>query len=383
MVSAIRNVESALGEIKNKTITQGEKLNRQILGKSMVPKKALPKGTVLTKSLLEARCPGTGIPPIDAHVLVGKKLLKNIEKGQVIFPNDLSGLERRQKKFNIPLAWGIPIRLHDARLLTEIFSPEFVEFHPSYEDLKLETDGFLNGLKIKNTIFHCPELISNSELLNLASLDEKERQQHVQWFKSFLEHCEKIRTSLSVKIKSKIIINVGGFSVDQNLDSSQINRSKSALQKSFAEIGNTNFELLPQTMPPFPWHFGGQRFHNLFIDPIQIKELAELLGCRICFDTSHTKLACNEIGFNFDHAVDELLPITSHIHLSDADNSAGEGLQFGHGELDLAMFMKHLKKHDWKGTLIPEVWQGHLNAGQGFHDALLMIQNELSSLKEI
>ena len=107
---------------------------------------------------------------------------------------------------------------------------------------------------------------------------------------------------------------MGGFSVDQNLDLLQIKRSKYALQKSFAEIGKTNFELLPQTMPPFPWHFGGQRFHNLFIDPIQIKELAELLECRICFDTSHTKLACNEIGYNFDHAVNELLPITGHIH---------------------------------------------------------------------
>ena len=24
-------------------------------------------------------------------------------------------------------------------------------------------------------------------------------------------------------------------------------------------------ELIPQTMAPFPWHFGGQRFQNIFV----------------------------------------------------------------------------------------------------------------------
>ena len=30
-----------------------------------------------------------------------------------------------------------------------------------------------------------------------------------------------------------------------------------------------------QTMPPFPWHFGGQSHHNLFVDADEIIVLSE------------------------------------------------------------------------------------------------------------
>ena len=44
------------------------------------------------------------------------------------------------------------------------------------------------------------------------------------------------------------------------------------LIKSINELDLEGVEILPQTMAPYPWHFGGQRYQNLFMD---IKEIVD------------------------------------------------------------------------------------------------------------
>ena len=34
---------------------------------------------------------------------------------------------------------------------------------------------------------------------------------------------------------------------------------------SLQELNTEGVEIIPQTMAPFPWHFGGQRYQNLFV----------------------------------------------------------------------------------------------------------------------
>jgi transposase len=36
--------------------------------------------------------------------------------------------------------------------------------------------------------------------------------------------------------------------------------------ESLSKLDQEGVELIPPIMPPFPWHFGGQRFQNLFVD---------------------------------------------------------------------------------------------------------------------
>ena len=129
-------------------------------------------------------------------------------------------------------------------------------------------------------------------------------------------------------------------------------------------------ELLPQSMPPYPWHFGGQHFHNLFVDPEEILTFHKTTGMRFCLDLSHTKLASKYLGIDFIAAVESLLPVASHLHISDASGDSGEGLQIGHGEIvwkDLANIFTSLDPHM---TWIPEIWQGHTNNNQGAFLAL-------------
>ena len=52
-------------------------------------------------------------------------------------------------------------------------------------------------------------------------------------------------------------------------------------------------------MPPFPWHFGGQRFHNLFMDADEIVSFCKKFNKRICLDVSHSKLYCTKSKKSF------------------------------------------------------------------------------------
>ena len=37
-------------------------------------------------------------------------------------------------------------------------------------------------------------------------------------------------------------------------------------------------------MPPYPWHFGGQSNHNLFVDASEISKFCSENDVRICLD---------------------------------------------------------------------------------------------------
>ena len=123
-------------------------------------------------------------------------------------------------------------------------------------------------------------------------------------------------------------------------------------------------------MAPFPWHFGGQRFQNLFVHQIEIVEWCEKLGLRMCFDVSHSRLMCNHFGLDFYKFAEQIAPITGHLHLGDASGTNGEGLQVGDGDIDFTHLCSILNKLCPKAPFIPEIWQGHKDMGKGFWIAL-------------
>ena len=262
------------------------------------------------------------------------------------------------------------MRFHDLTTLDDKFKPPILEFHPSYDDLSLSISEYSETTEKECIVFHCPEMIDKNNLLNLAALDNDVRQNSVQWFQNFLVYCKDTLTVVRSKNKPKIVVNVGGFSSHGWMTEKQIIASIDALGTSLEDLNFNDFDLLPQTMPPFPWHFGGQRYHNLFVKPKQIIDLASILKLKICFDTSHTILACNHYGMDFLEESKKILEFSSHIHLGDAVDESAEGLQLGDGILDLPSFFKSLKSSSWRGTIIPEIWQGHLNGGAGFEIAL-------------
>jgi GTP pyrophosphokinase len=140
--------------------------------------------------------------------------------------------------------------------------------------------------------------------------------------------------------------------------------------KSLKELDTEGVEIIPQTMAPFPWHFGGQRYQNIFVHVDEIVKYCEDFGIRMCFDVSHTMLTCNHFKQDFYEFATKIAPYTAHIHMGDAKGVNGEGLQIGSGDIDFQRLGAIMQKNCPNASFIPEIWQGHKNQGEGFWIAL-------------
>jgi len=139
---------------------------------------------------------------------------------------------------------------------------------------------------------------------------------------------------------------------------------------SLDELDREGVEIIPQTMPPFPWHFGGQRYHNLFVDADDIASFCREHGYRICLDISHSRLACNYYKWSFQEFLQKTGPLIAHLHIVDAEGVDGEGLQIGEGDIDFGALAGTLRQVAPLASFVPEIWQGHKNEGEGFWIAL-------------
>jgi len=136
-------------------------------------------------------------------------------------------------------------------------------------------------------------------------------------------------------------------------------------------------------MPPFPWLFGGQQFANLFLDPEETTRFCAG-GRRLCLDLSHSKLASNQRGVDFNDDLTMLAPFAAHVHLVDAAGTDNEGLQIDEGEIDFPAAIQILDRLAPHASFVPEIWQGHKNDGEGFWIALDRLERYFShSGKEV
>ena len=149
------------------------------------------------------------------------------------------------------------------------------------------------------------------------------------------------------------------------------------LEESFIQLDSVGVEILPQTMPPFPWHFGGQRFHNLFVHSKEIADFCRRNDMRICYDISHSYLTCNEYDYSINEFSREVGQYVAHLHIADAVGVNGEGLQIGEGEMNFGEILANLEEYCPTASFIPEIWQGHKNGGENFWIALQKLEGLL------
>ena len=82
-VSAIRNVEAALGDGRKRPAA-GELDTRAAARRSLVGAADLPAGTVLERAHLVARRPGTGISPAELNAVLGLGLRRDLATGELL-----------------------------------------------------------------------------------------------------------------------------------------------------------------------------------------------------------------------------------------------------------------------------------------------------------
>lgn len=84
MVSAIRNIEKAIGGSGLKEVSPSEEKNRPIARKSIVAATKIAQGQVFTSENLTIKRPGTGISPMQWDEVIGKKAKKDFQEDDLI-----------------------------------------------------------------------------------------------------------------------------------------------------------------------------------------------------------------------------------------------------------------------------------------------------------
>ena len=179
MVKGIRETEEALGQGEVRNLSQGEMINRENLGKSLIAAGPLKSGTVLEGNHISVRSPGQGLSPQHYPQLIGKVLQRDIGKEDFFFPSDISGTQTKPRNYNFARPWGLPVRYHDFLDYANRVSPDVWEFHLSYSDMDIDLRDYLIGPYSQDFVVHAPELFSGSHLMDLASPDPKYREKSI------------------------------------------------------------------------------------------------------------------------------------------------------------------------------------------------------------
>lgn len=381
LVDGIRQLEDALPWSGSKRIpSQGELLNRENLGKSVIAATSIQKGDCFTESNLRIASPGQGLAPYHLKDLLGKPAIRTLRSGDFIYQSDLNHTASTTHSFQFYGFWGIPVRYHDFHEYNQKITPDLYEFHLSYRDLSLNPEKYLKTVACKRLVVHAPELFEDSELLDLAADDLNYRKRSIDNLKRVVEATETIRDFFPAADGALIVANVGGFSMDAPFEWAHRAELYERFQASCAAIDFASTELIPQNMAPFPWHFGGQRHQNIFMIPDEMVNIAEQFKLRYCIDLSHLQMTCTHFKLDFQKELAKLLPHTAHLHVADAQGVNGEGVLMGTGDINWKETWKKISAYP-TASFIPEIWQGHKDQGAGFWSALQFIsklEEELS-----
>lgn len=380
MIQAIRDVESGMGAGGERVMTQGEMMNREVLAKSLVAVVDIPAGAVVTSGMVTTQSPGQGLQPSQRAALIGRTIRRDVKARTPFFPSDLTDEITGPRPFRFPRPWGLPVRWHDYRQMLAKTNMTLLEYHLSYKDMDADLgDWFDEALDI-DFVVHAPELFAGDHVLDLAAADDGYRARSIGEMQRVIDLTRSLRQWHRGSVEPPlIIVNMGGFTQSAQLAVDKRAELYARIEASLAELDRGGIELIPQTMPPFPWHFGGQSYHNLFIDADEIVAFCQRNAMRICFDVSHSQLACNHYGWSMKTFCEKVGVHTAHLHIVDAKGVDGEGLQIGEGMVDFAMLADVIDEACPAAGFIPEIWQGHKDAGAGFWYALDKLEQVMGS----
>lgn len=388
-VRACALIHEATGQPIPRTPTQGELANRQALGKSYALREARPAGHRLTREDLILVSPGSGFGVEQQDQLLGRSLQRDCAARRLLRPVDLEGTSTAPSAVLAPVVdglaslgyiTGIPVRYHDVSDMQVAFQLPMLEFHMSDRDLQLDPgDFFVEPLNDVELIVHAVEQYEDGFILDLASEDPPILQRSMDEIQRLCDHINRLRTFFRPTDRVPVVLNLGGFTTDGFLAEASYRHTLDRAAHSLQQLAERHRELclLPQTMPPFPWHQGGRSFHNLLTSRARVQDFLHATSTDLCFDVSHTALSCAHFGESIEDHVTTMADRIVHVHLSDAQGTNAEGLEVGEGSIDFRKIHRAIHRPGHRLYMIPEIWQGHLNSGEKFARSLIRFYERL------
>jgi len=365
-VRDIRAIEDSIGT-PHRHMTRGEYNNRMSLGKSLVAAKPIAADETISRDMLTAKSPAKGISPQELYTVVGTKASRDIARDSQLDWQDLQIDEGTLEDYNIDFDnWGVVVRFSDIEK-HDWGDPDVFEFRINGADIE---EPFNVTPHEKQLGIHAPEQ-KGHDLVDLSSAIEERRHKAVDILQTLID---KVRADVKPKFETgspPIIIHPGGVTRD-HMELDSVPELNEALERSMEELDDDGVTLLLENMPPLPWIYGGQQYHNNFMRADEIGDYCKRTGQKICYDTSHAKLWCNYADESLIEHAKTLRPYTEYLHVADAVGTDGEGIQIGDGEINWERLMPVFE--DFDGPIITEIWRGHEKRGQGFKLAANRLQ---------
>ncbi|MCF7993481.1 MAG: N-acetylneuraminate synthase family protein [Chromatiaceae bacterium] len=353
--------------LSDKVPNQGEIQNLKDLGSGYYYDRDYAAGSLVPVSQLAVKSPCRGIR---VGLLREFMTLRDTIRGAPVVEDDLlpdeSGAKLDFDKL-ISRRVSLPVRFHDYRELIARFPLRNFEFHMSFRDV-VKVDELKEQLSAtlsqqQEFSVHLPDYISSSALIDPFSVDPQVREDSLR----VLQRCIGFAHFLE-EFTLKPCPIVGSFSVIQGSNKAEF---YGAYRDLFVRIlERESIAIMPQFLPKQAWYFGGSCELHAFCSLDDI-EFYEAMPNGICLDTAHCIMAANSAGAVPSEWLRALLPLASHVHVSDALGEDGEGVIFGSGELgkDVSLVMLH------SSVKVVEQWEGHLHNFKGFRRALSYLED--------
>lgn len=250
---------------------------------------------------------------------------------------------------NSPMRLGAMATLRDHRVISAL-QVDFLELLVLPGDemprIKAFCDGFDGEL-----ILHAPEELPDGRLLDLSSTDPP-------WREASVRRVREV-TKAGEATARPVVIHPGGVTERELIDTSEM---VSSLRTSLDALPDYTWL---ENMPLHYHHKGRTLRSNLMRTPSEMREVDDLVA-GFTVDVSHAYLGVREDGnANVMAMFRELGDAVRHVHLSDARRPDVEGVMIGEGEVDMS-FLPYLRGL----PVLLEVWDGHLDGGAGFREAL-------------
>lgn len=296
-----------------------------------------------------------------------------VDEGDFFYATDLTDAVAQGRHYAFRRPWGLPVRYHDAVKLASgnDTNPDFLEFHLSYKDVEMGIASlFERRFDGMSYTVHCPDLYAGDFIIDLASSDDAIWERSIVEVQRVIQITRDLGRWFDADEPPIVICTMGGFTKDAFVDPERRPAMYARIAQALERLDETGVRLTAQTLPPFPWLMGGQQHHNLFMGLDDTVEFCRQYGRRLTLDLSHSKLAATFTRIPFSTYVERLAPLSDHLHIVDAEGVDGEGPQIGEGEIDWPTTAAQLDRLAPGVPFIPEIWQGHVNNGEGFWTAL-------------
>ena len=347
---------------------QGEMINLQNVGTSLYANANLEAGKVPSLEDFSIRAPRLGLS-VGAFVkrFQNKPLIEGLRAGEPLtetkFLRAQTQIQKSTKNFCRRVRLGLPVRLHDYDFIKSKFDPSIYEFHLSFSEVLSEKlPSMLKKIQPDEHIsIHLPDYIPGNNLVDPISPNNEIRLKSIEIIDRVCDWADSIEQIIQKKVNI-----VGSFSCTHQA------KRENNLENIFDYINSKESSILPQWLPVFAWYFGGSVKLNLFNSQKDIDFLKKN-NLKICLDFSHLVMAAEYYSCDWKVWYKELVGLTEHIHLADAEGVASEGLMIGEGAIGDFSEILSIDKNK-----ILECWQGHINGGQGFERSLQILKKQYS-----